>query len=151
MNYINGLAHGGIHLNNNLESLVWLFNKESGMVTASLAYELIAKSTISDCTDTSVGKIWKYNLPLKISCFGWDTLCKKGYIMYNLSPHRINTWDTLCKKGWDGPNYCCLCFSGEESVDHLFTDCRFIKDIILGLSLALHHPIYWNESIFRLN
>ena len=67
--YIRGLSHGGIQLNNNLDSLVWLYNKKSGMVTASLAYEMIAKSTITDCTDSLPGKIWKHNLPLKIICF----------------------------------------------------------------------------------
>ena len=87
-------------------------------------------------------KYWSlsFNLPLKVICFAW--LCLSN---------RINTWDTLWKKGWVGPNYCYLCFSRVESIDQLFSDCRFIKDIILGLSLALHRPIYWNEPSFRHN
>lgn len=82
--------------------------------------------------------IWKFNLPLKVICFVWLCLA-----------NRINSWDNLQKKGWIGPSYCCLCLGDAESVDHIFVDCSFTKEVIGGLSVALQRNISWNEPTFK--
>ena len=47
-NYIKGLQHGGIRISNKLDTLVWMFNKSSGMVKANLMYKFIANTLVTD-------------------------------------------------------------------------------------------------------
>ena len=138
--YIDGLSHAGIHLRQGPDTLAWLYNKKSGKVTARLAYELIASLSLTELANRYLEQIWKFNFPLKIICFSW--LC------FNNS---INTWDNLLRKGWVGPNYCCLCLSSAKSIDHLFSECRFTKNIIAGLNSAFDRSIQWNEPTFTQN
>ena len=46
--YIKGLMHGGIRINNNSDSLAWLYNKTSGSFKANLMYDFIASTMVSD-------------------------------------------------------------------------------------------------------
>ena len=43
-NYIYGLNHSGIRLNETSDSLLWTHNKKNQKVTASLVYELIVNT-----------------------------------------------------------------------------------------------------------
>ena len=45
-NYIKGLMHGGIHISNNSDTLVWMYNKTSGMIKANLMYDFIANTLV---------------------------------------------------------------------------------------------------------
>ena len=47
-NYIKGLMHGGIHINNHPDSLAWLYNQSSGTVKVNLMYDFIACSLVFD-------------------------------------------------------------------------------------------------------
>ena len=38
-----------------------------------------------------------------------------------------------------------------ESVNHLFVDCRFTKEVIVGLGIALQRVITWNEPTYKHN
>ena len=90
--YIKGLMHGGIRINNNPDSLAWLYNKTTGSVKANLMYEFIANSMVSDRPEGFLRKIRDLHIPLKIICFSWLSLRNK-----------INTYDNLIRKGWSGP------------------------------------------------
>ena len=125
-NYIEGLSHGCIRLCNRLDSLVWMFHRRSGQITARSTYEYIASSHCHDIPEKILVIIWKFKLPLKVICFVW--LCLSN---------QINTWDNMLKKGWTGPSCCCLCMGDAESVNHLFVDCRFTREVIGGLGIAL--------------
>ena len=39
--FVKGLTHGGIKIGNNEDSLLWMFDKNSGVVTARKAHEFI--------------------------------------------------------------------------------------------------------------
>ena len=57
-NYIKGLEHGGICINNQPDTLVWMYNKSSGMVKANLMYDLIANTLVPNRPDNLLIKIW---------------------------------------------------------------------------------------------
>ena len=80
------------------DSLVWMYDKHLGQVTAQQAYDCIAHYHCLDSPEKILVNMWKYNLPLKVICFVW--LCMQN---------KINTWDNFLKKGWTSPNRCCLC------------------------------------------
>ena len=117
-----------------------MYDEQRGMVTARKAYDLIVTNHKIVLENDIMMKIWSFNLPLKIKCFVWIMCYKK-----------INTWDTLCKKGWCGPNRCCLCKEEAESVEHLFVSCRFLKEVIGGLSCILNVYLDWSAHTFQEN
>ena len=132
--------HGGIHINNNPDTLVWFYNKSSGSVKANLMYDFIANTNVSDRSDGYLSMLWELHIPLKIICFSWLSLHNK-----------INTYDNPIIKGWTGPYWCCLCRSALESVEHLFQYCSFTKKIIGFIRVKLNIPHFWKDSSFTLN
>nr|CAD1834921.1 unnamed protein product [Ananas comosus var. bracteatus] len=65
--------------------------------------------------------IWRFRIPLKIKVFCWLVLKKRTLTAVNLS-----------KTGWTRSTACVLCRTSDESVDHLFTQCVFIKYIMVA-------------------
>jgi len=61
--------------------------------------------------------IWKVKAPLKIKIFLW--YLRRGVIL---------TKDNLVKHNWQGTKTCCFCHK-EETIKHLFFDCRFACSI----------------------
>ena len=74
-------------------------------------------------------KLWKNNAPSKILIFAWRVLINK-----------IATRDALSRRGVlrdDSDRRCVLCSSEDETVKHIFLDCRVAKkNMAAGLSLA---------------
>ena len=103
-------------------------------------YELIANIFVTSRPADIFFKIWKFRIPLKIICFNWICLSNK-----------VHTWDNLIKKGWIGMNWCCLCKSASESVDHLFHECSFIRQVTALIRSSLAIPYFWKETNFLLN
>ena len=56
--YIKGLAHGGIRLNDEQDSLLWMHNKVNGEVTASLACDLIVSSNLPKSPIRTHSQLW---------------------------------------------------------------------------------------------
>jgi zinc-binding in reverse transcriptase len=55
----------------------------------------------------------------------------------------ILTIDNLSKRGWQLTSICYRCFQEEESVKHLFQECKIIKDIrgyLHNITLAHKQP-----------
>ena len=104
-----------------------------GEVSASLAYDLIVSSQVPLSNNKTQARIWKYGIPLKLKCFVWLVLEK-----------RISTWDNLMRKGWVGPSKCCICLNNEESIDHIFILCAFVKNIIDMLFRKFDQGISWS-------
>jgi hypothetical protein len=42
---------------------------------------------------------------------------------------KILTWENLIKRGLIGPSRCVICGENEETLNHLFVECQFTKDI----------------------
>ena len=59
--------------------------------------------------------MWKMKIPLKIEIFLWYLRC--GVVL---------TKDNLAKGNWYGNQHCCLCHEN-ETIQHLFFDCRFTR------------------------
>jgi hypothetical protein len=79
--------------------------------------------------------IWKVKAPLKIKFFPW--YLRQGVIL---------TKDNLVKRNWQGSKTCCFC-DREETIKHLFFDCRFACSIwsfihIATTGLLKPHNIY---------
>ena len=132
--------HGGICINNHLDSLAWLYNQSLGMVKVNLMYDFIASSLVSDLPEDFLCRIWKLKIPLKIICFNWLYFRNK-----------INTFDNLIKKGWSGPYWCSLCKLDFEYVEHLFQNCSFTQRIIGYIRDILAFPHFWRKSSFAHN
>jgi zinc-binding in reverse transcriptase len=67
---------------------------------------------------TQLAKIWQLKAPPKILIFTWLLL-----------RYSILTVDNLKKCGWQLPNRCIMCLKDEESIEHLFQECEFAKEI----------------------
>ena len=67
--FVKGLSHGGIRIGNHDDSLLWLFNKNSGMVSAKKSYELIVSEHLPLQNDGLLTMVWGFNIPLKLKCF----------------------------------------------------------------------------------
>ncbi|WVZ53316.1 LOW QUALITY PROTEIN: hypothetical protein U9M48_004280, partial [Paspalum notatum var. saurae] len=62
-------------------------------------------------------KIWKIKAPLKVKIFLW--YLRKGAIL---------TKDNLAKRNWQGDKSCVFCHN-EETIGHLFFECRFARSV----------------------
>jgi hypothetical protein len=76
-------------------------------------------------------KIWKLTCPTKGKLLVWSILANK-----------LPTWDNLQRRLFSGPGHCALCKSHLESVDHLFLQCPFVKEV-WDFSRVLM-PSLWN-------
>ena len=59
--------------------------------------------------------LWELKTPLKIKVFLW--YLRKGVIL---------TKDNLARRNWQGNQQCCFCHEN-ETIQHLFFDCRFAR------------------------
>ena len=60
-------------------------------------------------------RLWKLKAPLKIKIFLW--YLRRGVIL---------TKDNLAKRNWQRNQQCCFCHEN-ETIQHLFLDCRFTR------------------------
>ena len=83
-------------------------------------------------------RIWKLKAPLKIKFFIW--YLKRGVIL---------TKDNLAKWNWQGNQQCCFCHKN-ETIQHLFFDCRFMRMVWASVFAAWDIPKPHNmPSMFR--
>ncbi len=73
-------------------------------------------------SDVRYSKIWGIKAPVKVKVFVWLVL-----------KNRVLTRDNLLKRGWRGDDGCELCTERSETVNHLFLNCRFPKELLHGL------------------
>jgi hypothetical protein len=74
--------------------------------------------------------IWKMKIPLKTKMFGW-------YLCHGV----ILTKDNLAKRNWHENKSCVFCHH-DETIKHLFFQCRFARSIcsIIQVASTLHPP-----------
>ena len=73
-------------------------------------------------------RIWKLKAPLKIKIFLW--YLRRGVIL---------TKDNLAKRNWQGNQQCCFCHEN-ETIQHLFFDCRFARMVWASVYAAWGIP-----------
>eukprot|EP00253_Pinus_taeda_P035966 PITA_35966 len=74
--------------------------------------------------------------PAQWKCI-WDapSLPKIDFFCWTLAHKSILTHDNLCRRGMEGPSWCNLCKSEEETADHLFLSCPFAIEVWKGVLL----------------
>ena len=74
--------------------------------------------------------LWKMKIPLKTKVFGW--YLRRGVIL---------TKDNLAKRNWQGSKSCVFCHQN-ETIKHLFFQCRFARSIwsIIQVASNLYPP-----------
>ena len=76
---------------------------------------------------------WSFLVPPKIRVFIWL-----------LSKNRILTKTNLNKRGWRGFQTCVFC-SHIETVNHLFLECQFVKQIWFWMGQCQSHFLDWHN------
>jgi len=79
-------------------------------------------------------RIWKLKTPLKIKNFLW--YLRQGVIL---------TKDNLAKRNWQGNQQCCFCHEN-ETIQHLFFDCQFMRMVWASVYAACGISKPWNVS-----
>ncbi|KAJ4819339.1 RNA-directed DNA polymerase (reverse transcriptase)-related family protein [Rhynchospora pubera] len=108
-----------------LDNAIWKLNSSQSFSTKS--YYLFIKTLPKH--NSNLKTIWKLKIPPRMKIFLWRLL-----------QNGIATIDNLRKRGWVIPNFCYLCKSHGESVQHLFNDCSFTTEAKLAL-LSTHCPL----------
>jgi ribonuclease HI len=138
INYTKGLVSVGIELTDEKDSLLWSWDTKEGQVTSKLAYKVQMLEGRGEETKFWYTEIWEWQLPIKVKLFIWLLL-----------EQRILTWDNLIKRGFQGPSLCVLCKDSEETMLHLFGECRFIKNIWHTLTKELKLVNNWQGGQFE--
>jgi hypothetical protein len=91
----------------------------TGIFSVKSAYQGVQnRSALVELDDSTVSAfriLWKTNVPLKITIFGWRLLLEK-----------LPTREALFAKSIITNNHdrnCVFCFNSEESIHHIFFDC----------------------------
>jgi hypothetical protein len=97
-----------------LVSITGIFSVNSAYVGLLNGAEM---DSLGESKVIALKRMWKNNVPSKISIFGWRLLLEK-----------LPSREALFRKGIIAniiERCCVLCFNMEESLDHLFLNCHF--------------------------
>lgn len=117
--------------------MVWDWADLGGIITEKLAYDFIVSENVTQVDGCWYAKFWKWQIPLKVTCFLW--LCLRN---------RILTWDNLLKRGFCGPGYCFLCAAADETISHIFESCPFFLSVWKLCQSMLNCAAVWSGSSF---
>jgi len=115
--YIKALKKSHIRLREREDILIWE-KDPGGIYTPKAGYRAISLESIHHDSKWWWKKLWKLKCPPKSKIFMWCIL-----------ENKVPTWDNLQKRNMNGPGWCCLCRNGEESISHLFLQCRFVDEV----------------------
>ncbi|CAI0428536.1 unnamed protein product, partial [Linum tenue] len=97
--------------------LVWSLGNSASFTVCSL-YRNLSKMKFQGVLNFPVLSVWRKVVPLKVNFFIWCAFHAK-----------ILTIDNLKRRGFALANRCLLCGASEESIDHLFVDCAFTREV----------------------
>ena len=99
-----------VELNQEEEEFRWKLDRSDVFSVKSHYLVLINQNT------PNLNKVlWKIKTPLKIKIF--LLYLRRGVVLIK---------DNLAKRNWHGNQQCCFCHEN-ETIQHLFFDCRFIR------------------------
>ncbi|WVZ74625.1 hypothetical protein U9M48_022786 [Paspalum notatum var. saurae] len=115
----------GLELREGRDVFRWGLNK-TGFFSVKSMYSFLINNGLKVSQE-----IWRTKIPLKIKIFMW--YIKRGVLL---------TKDNLARRNWNGSQSCCFCHYN-ESIQHLFFDCRLAKVIwrIVFMTLGLTPPL----------
>lgn len=105
------------------DTIVWKVNS-SGSFTTRSSWNLVRD--VGNVMDWSK-VVWVPNHIPKHSFFVWKTMIK-----------RVLTQSRLCKMGILQTSQCYLCWNGTKTLDHLYFDCAFTKDVWETMLKEIH-------------
>jgi hypothetical protein len=112
-----------VHLQDGPYELRWNLH-ENGKFSVDSMYNALIQHVVP-IDKHSNDKLWELKLPLQIKVFGW--YLRKGVIL---------TKDNLAKQNWQGSKKFVFCHQ-DETIKHLFFQCRFVRSMWLVVQLAL--------------
>jgi len=99
-----------------LDSRGW--GDQAGVYSVAAGYRVI-KAVPHVPPDPAIWKsIWSVKSLPKVDHFSWL-----------LAHDSVLTMDVLKRKGWEGPSRCSLCLKNEETLNHLFLECSYAKEV----------------------
>jgi hypothetical protein len=101
---------------------VGTYMKMEFFLVASMYNALILPDVPID--KVSNDKLWKLKILLRIKVFGW--YLRKGVVL---------TKDNIAKRNWHGSKKCVFCHQ-DETIKHLFFQCRFARSIWSVIKVA---------------
>jgi hypothetical protein len=117
-----------VHLQDGHDVFRWSLHENGKFSVGSMYNALITPDIPIDKINND--KLWKLKLPLRIKVFGW--YLRKGVIL---------TKDNLAKRNWHGSKECVFCHKN-ETIKHLFFECRFTRSIwsVIQFASTLYQP-----------
>jgi len=115
--FIKALKYSHIRLREREDTLIW--DKDpSGIYTPKAGYSAISLESLLHDAKWWWKSLWKLKCPPKSKIFMWCIL-----------ENKVPTWDKLQKRNVYGPGWCCLCKNAEETITHLFLQCKFVAAV----------------------
>ena len=145
--YLRQLSCTFIRLGHREDELIW-DHHPSGHYSPKLGYIQLSVAAHTRELVWWWKQLWKLKCPGKAKLLFWA-------ILENKAP----TWDILQKRSFQGPGICALCRQEEETILHLFLQCRYTQAVwvevcnLLGFTIgwqgetvieAFHH--WWSEQ-----
>lgn len=75
-----------------------------------------------------------------------DRLPKVNIFCWALAHEKILTNENIRKGGIFGPSRCALCKENSESIQHMFLECMFVKEVWQTMLQELFHRVLWSDS-----
>ena len=98
--------------------LVWIKYIANGDFTAKLGYKSWEFDQYQKEKMDWWKQVWKSEGPFKEKITLWLALNNK-----------LLNWENIKKRGWNGPSWCALCHSDEETGSHLFVFYSYAESV----------------------
>lgn len=123
-------------INLNREDGLVKVNSRDKIFSVNNCYKIVLHQHSQEVPNWRWKMIWKTKAPVKASCFGW-LAARDACLSQN----------KLQRRGFPWCSRCYFCKNEEETVEHLFLHCSFLRQCwevflsIVGVSLVIHHKI----------
>ena len=114
--------------------MCWIPSKDKGFLVKDY-YRILAGPTTFSFPWIS---IWKQKIPFRVAFFVWSAALGKCLTIDNLRKRKVQILD-----------WCYMCKSNGESIDHLFLHCPIAMDLwsmvlgLFGVSWVMPHTVFW--------
>ena len=130
--YVADLSLSSVRISDSADILRWV-HAQTGVYTPKFGYKWLMTQEGWGNPAWWSKPLWKLKSPAKTRLFFWCILHNK-----------VPTWDFLQKRGKQGPSWCSLCKSEEESPQHLFLFCPFNASLWAETLHLTNIPLRWH-------
>ena len=130
--YVADLSHSSIRISDSADKLRWV-HAQTSIYSPKFGYKWLMTQEGWGNPSWWSKSLWKLKSPAKTRLFFW---C----ILHNKVPN----WDFLQKRGKQGPSWCSLYKSDEETLQHLFLSCPFNSSLWAESLRLTNIPLRWH-------